>query len=722
MRENFKKHFGFFSIIIFSIIFINIVNSEEIGAWYWTRQWGTASSEWAFGVATDSSGNIYVTGSTYGELDGNTNAGGSDIYLTKYNASGVKQWTRQWGSADNEVGREVAIDGSGNIYVTGSTWGELDGNTNAGLQDVFLTKFDSSGTKIWTRQWGTADCEEGLGVATDGSGNIYVTGKTRDELDGNTHAGHYDIFLTKYDSSGIKQWTKQWGTEGHDYGESVAIDSSGNIYVTGDTGGGLDGNTNAGSVDIFLTKCDPSGNKLWTKQWGTAKGDYGEDVATDSSGYIYVTGDTGDSLDGNMYAGIVDIFLTKYDSSGVKQWTKQWGTADYDYGYGVVTDSSEYIYVTGHTFGELDGNTNAGALDIFLTKYNSSGVKQWTRQWGTTDYDYAYGGITESSENIYVTGHTCGGFDGNINAGGLDIFLTKWNKTNIPELSWTGEMGYESDGLNPEIGKPNNTFTYRIKYTDMDDDAPDTDFPKVHILKAGAETSGSPFTMNEVDPIDTTYTDGKLYTFEKVFNNAGGDYTYYFEAQDIYRADTATTSIDAPDVGYKINGTITFGVNPMSGVTVNLSADLTATTITDSNGSYSFNYLNADAAYIITPKKTHYYTFSPVNRTYSNLTVDITNADFNGIKLFSANLENFIVYPNPWKKDSGTDFITFDNLTKNSKIQIYTISGELFHEIEADNIEYQWDIKTENIASGIYLYVVINKEGEKKTGKFAIIK
>jgi len=109
---------------------------------------------------------------------------------------------------------------------------------------------------------------------------------------------------------------------------------------------------------------------------GLLHGDYGNDVTTDSSDNIYVTGSTGGGLDGNTNSGNYDIFLLKYNSSGTKQWTKQLGTSSGDYGKGVTTDSSGNIYVTGDTWGGLDGNTNSGSNDIFLVKYNSSGTKQ----------------------------------------------------------------------------------------------------------------------------------------------------------------------------------------------------------------------------------------------------------------------------------------------------------------------------------------------------------
>jgi len=113
--------------------------------------------------------------------------------------------------------------------------------------------------KQWTQQLEYSSVDSGIGVTEDSSNNIYVTGDTEGDLDNNTNSGDRDLFLVKYNSSGVKQWAKQLGTSGHDYGQGVTADSSGNIYVTGKTNGGLDGNTNSGSLDVFLVKYNSDG-------------------------------------------------------------------------------------------------------------------------------------------------------------------------------------------------------------------------------------------------------------------------------------------------------------------------------------------------------------------------------------------------------------------------------------------------------------------------------
>ena len=407
-----------------------------------TGTYQLATHDYANGVVTDSSGNVYVTGGAKGRLDGNTSAGNTDLFMLKYNSSGTKQWTKQLGSSGRDSANAIAIDSSGNLYVTGMTFGGLDWNTSAGSNDLFVVKYNSSGTKQWTEQLGSASSDIANGVATDSSGNVYLAGVTYGGLDGNSNQDNSDLFVVKYNSSGTKQWTKQYGTDRYDEARGVATDSSGNVYVVGGTKGNLNGISNSGRTDAFVIKFNSSDTKQWTKKLGTWQNDLANGVATDSSGNFYVTGFTYQDMDGNTSAGNADLFVAKYNSSGTKQWTKQLGTSKHDRARGVVTDSSGNVYVTGDTYGGLDGNTNAGYNDLFVVKYNSSGTKQWTKQLGTSSTDLANGVATDSSGNVYVAGGTYGGLDGNTNAGNSDLFVVKYNSSGTKQ--WTKQLGSSS--------------------------------------------------------------------------------------------------------------------------------------------------------------------------------------------------------------------------------------------------------------------------------------
>lgn len=391
----------------------------------WVRLLGNADDQEGYGIVTDSQDNVYVTGGIYGDLDGNTSAGDYDIFVGKYDSGGTKQWTRLLGSAGYEEAYDIAVDSRDNVYVTGQTEGDLDGNTNAGGYDMFVAKYDSGGTKQWTRLLGSAYTDCGYGIAVDSEDNLYITGYTRGDLDGNTGAGLNDIFVAKYDSGGTRQWTRLLGSAASDYGYGIAVDSQDNVYITGYTEGNLDGNTNPGGSAIFVSKYDSGGARQWTRLLGSATGERAYAIAVDSQDNVYVTGWTWGNLGSNANAGPFDIFVAKYDSGGNVHWIRLLGTATLEAGYGIAVDSWDNVYVTGDTEGNLDGNVNAGDDDVFVVKYDSGGNRQWTCLLGTATSESGEGIAVDSWGSVYVVGETYGNLGGNANAGIDDVFVCK---------------------------------------------------------------------------------------------------------------------------------------------------------------------------------------------------------------------------------------------------------------------------------------------------------
>jgi hypothetical protein len=407
----------------------------------WTKQLGSTDADVGHAVAADVSGNIILAGYTKGNYDGNLSSNGDDALVTRYAANANKSWSVQFGSNIEDQANGVATDSSGNIYVVGYTNGVLDGGSGFGVYDIFVTKYNAAGVRQWIRQLGTTQSEKANAVAVDGSGNVYVAGNTAGGLDGHTNAGSSDAFLksdaylTKYDTNGTKQWTRQLGAIDEDVANGVAVDTSGNILVAGYTEGNLDGNTSAGSKDMFVAKYDSSGTKLWTRQLGSAVIDVGRGVATDSSGNVYVAGYTDGNMDGNVLAGVTDGFITKYDSSGAKQWTTQFGGPADDAAFAIAVDSGANIYVTGYTKGALTASPNPvpGVNDVFVAKYNAGGARLWISQFGTADAETAFGVATDGSGNIFIAGSTAAGLDGHINAGLDDVFLVKYNASGVKQ-------------------------------------------------------------------------------------------------------------------------------------------------------------------------------------------------------------------------------------------------------------------------------------------------
>lgn len=411
--------------------------------WVGTKQLGApAAIIRQNGSATDSNGNVYVAGDVNAGLDGNTLTGGTDFFLTKYDKVGTKLYTKQLGAPyvglnkSITIANGVATDAAGNVFVAGHTSHGLDGNVVTGAQDFFLTKYDATGLKVYTKQLGVAAANTvATSVATDVLGNVYVAGYTTGGLDGNVLTGTQDFFLTKFDSTGLKVYTKQLGVAAASTGATaVATDGNGNVYVTGNTSAGLDGNLLTGTQDFFLTKFDAAGTKVYTKQLGVAAATTtARSVATDVLGNVHVAGDTNGALDGNLLVGANDFFVTSYNAVGTKLYTKQLGVAAATtHGNDVAADGAGSIYVIGDTTGGLDGNVLTGAQDYFLTKYDLNGLKLYTKM-GVNGSSVGKSVAINTSNEVYVAGQTSTGVDGNVLTGLIDFFLAKFSNAGVKQ-------------------------------------------------------------------------------------------------------------------------------------------------------------------------------------------------------------------------------------------------------------------------------------------------
>ena len=421
----------------------------------WTLQTGTPIGEVPDGsngvigdnakdVQVDAEGNIYVLGNTEGNLDGNYNRGLVDVFLAKYDPEGNNLWTRFTGEESLELGNALTIDSSGNAYFVGETNGYLDGNYNYGGFDLFVIKYDTDGNKLWTKQLGSIVDEEAIGVAVDSHSDIYVVGHSYGVFNGGPYWGGADLIVFKLDGLGNLIWSRQLGTPTHDLAMGVSVDDNSNIYITGYSYGGFNGNISAGGTDIIITKYDKYGNLLWSKQSGTSRGDRGLSVTVDQFGNAYLTGWTLGALDGNTSNGRRDIFLMKYDPDGNKLWTKQAGTPGSDSGLDVVisgTQGTGYVNVVGFTDDSLGGYASAGQKDVAVLQYDYNGNLLWTKQMGTPGNDISNAmAVYIPSSTTYVVGQTEGGLDGNINVGNWDAFIMKFGESVI--LSDSDNDGY----------------------------------------------------------------------------------------------------------------------------------------------------------------------------------------------------------------------------------------------------------------------------------------
>ncbi len=379
---------------------------------------GSISTDEGKGVGVDSDGNVFVTGYTFGGMDGNISNGSSDLFISRY-ASGSRQWTVQPGSDAYERGNDLALDTGGNIYVAGG--------------GTLLSKYSSSGVLQWSVMTHLFAEVEAFGVVVDASGNIYITGSTTVELYGNPNVGGQDIFLAKYNADGELQWSVQTGTALNDRGNDLALDSEGNILVTGYTS--VNGNYIG---DAFITKYSPAGDLIWYEDFERGLGDqymskaYG--IALDADDNAYITGHADYRLFRRYSVSGFEAFVVKYSPDGCFQWARQRGVSgSFDYSNGIVVDQDANIYIIGTTQGALDGNTHNGEDDIFIMKYEAGGIHAWTQQYGEAGHDRGYAIALDASGNILTVGASDGDLNGETNNGSgtlynFDIFLMKLSR------------------------------------------------------------------------------------------------------------------------------------------------------------------------------------------------------------------------------------------------------------------------------------------------------
>ena len=366
---------------------------------------------------------VYIAGVTLGELPGCKTSGKWDAFLIRYDADGNMVWCRQWGTPGRDSAEGISADSTG-LYVTGFAEGPMYGGQDNGGFDIFLSKFDFNGNMIWTKQWGTEEEDKGRAVYTAAS-NVYVTGFTRGALDGNSHSGKADIFLSCFGTEGEKKWTLLKGTEESEWGNRIAADETG-LYVTGFSMGALAGKKAFGYDDIVLVKYSFDGKEQWARQWGTPYNDEGNGVIA-VSGNIYVAGRTGGNLDGKRHYKYDDGFLSMYTAGGDKGWTVIIGTVGKDTATGIAAGNS-ILYVAGFTNGNLGEMGKQGYLDAFLAEYSTEGKKLVIRQYGTGGFDFS-GSVCTAEDGIYMTGDSSFTVSGEQNLrGNRDLILLKWRE------------------------------------------------------------------------------------------------------------------------------------------------------------------------------------------------------------------------------------------------------------------------------------------------------
>ena len=366
------------TFVIAAMLIISLQGMAQAPAWTWaTIAYGT-DNDYASSIVTDASGNVYMTGYyySYNIHFGSTvlnNNGTVNLFVAKYNSSGTVQWAKGAGGTNVDEANSVAVDASGNVYICGTfkspiiTFGSTNLiNSSIDSGDIFIAKYDVSGNVLWAKSAGGTNTDVATAVTTDASGNVYMTGSFNSSVItfGSItliNTGNRCMFLVKYDSLGNVVWAKSAGGAQQAWATALSLDAADNIYVAGDYG----------SADIYF-----------------------------------------DTLHLSHFS-CLDLFLVKYDSSGMAQWAKSAGTCGLIHPNSLATDASGNIYLAGsYNYATIvfdsDTLTNADnsgtTYDAFLVKYNSIGNVVWAKDAGGTLDDEANSVAVNSIGNVFLAG------------------------------------------------------------------------------------------------------------------------------------------------------------------------------------------------------------------------------------------------------------------------------------------------------------------------------
>ncbi|MBI5964894.1 MAG: SBBP repeat-containing protein [Chloroflexi bacterium] len=502
-RKSISRIFSILLIALFLQIGAQPVQADPLyaeGDFLWAKSMGGADWDQASDLAVDSNGNVYTTGNFRGTSDFDpgvgitnlTSTGVQDIFISKLDSNGNFLWVKSMGGNGIEnwgTGLAIAIDASGNIYMTGTFHGTIDFDPGVevfnligiGKSDfIFVSKLDSTGNFIWAKSIGSSSAFTYVrDIAIDSSGFVYTTGIFGDivPLDFDPGVGifnllaegyyQYDIFISKLDRNGDFIWAKRIGGQYNEEVNNIALDSTGNVYTTGfyqkgadfDPGPEIFNLTDPGDFyyGVFVSKLDLNGNFVWAK---IPSGSGGR-ITVDLIGNIYMTGYFSGTVDFDPDLGISeltsagpsDIFISKFDTNGNFIFAKSMGGDLYDSGYGIIVDPSEDIFTFGYFQGTADFDPGPGLFNLisegdtdnFISKLDRSGNFVWAnRLGGISNFPFNINKlIQDSNGNVYTTGDfwetidfdPSPGISELTSSGYSDIFVSKYYNDSSPTVS-----------------------------------------------------------------------------------------------------------------------------------------------------------------------------------------------------------------------------------------------------------------------------------------------
>jgi hypothetical protein len=369
-------------MLVFAILSHITAQAQSGGVPVWTNRFNGLGNNYDFAsaIAVDGSGNVFVTGYSEGIISG-------DYSTIKYSGAGVALWTNRYNDPNGNynIANAMAVDRSGNVFVTGNSSG-------GGLDDYATIAYSGGGVALWTNRYnGPGDnFDKAKAVAVDDSGNVFVTGFSDGVF------SSLDYATIKYSGVGVALWTNRYNgpVNGTDVANAMAVDGSGNVFVTGSSTGS--------TYDDYATiKYSSAGVALWTKRYNGpgSSSDEANAIAVDSGGNVFVTGDSIDSDSSHEYATI------KYSGAGAALWTNRYsGPGNRDIAQAIVVDGSDNVIVTGNSVG------SGSSYDYTTIKYSGAGVALWTNRYNGpgNGYDQTSAIAVDRSGNVFVTGYSIG--------------------------------------------------------------------------------------------------------------------------------------------------------------------------------------------------------------------------------------------------------------------------------------------------------------------------
>ena len=746
-------------------------------------------------TTADAIGNVYITGYTASTTGISTvgshqpaYAGGGDAFMAKFNSAGVLQWATYYGGAQTEYGYAVAVDAVGNVYLAGSTTSATGISTVgshqpawAGSDDIFIVKFNSSGVRQWGTYYGGTGSEHRCALAIDPiSGNICLAAVTNSTSGISTVGSHQpvygggtnDRYIVQFNSSGVRQWGTYYGGTGVEFVGAttycfIATDPSGNIYLAGYTTSTSNISTVGshqpalvGTNDLFLAKFSSGGVRQWATYYGGTGGEGIASVAVDGNGNSYLGGMTnstsGITTVGSYQptiGGFEDIVVAKFNSAGIRQWATYYGgpiTENYPvlatYGVNMVyiggTTTSTTAISTPGSHQPVYGGGSSG--DLFLAAFDTAGTRQWGTYYGGSNNEFVPNIAPASGSLVYLSGLTVstsaissiGSHQPSFGGGFDDGFLAQLTLCSVPPT----QPGTISGAVTVCNGATN---TYSItavpgatSYTWVLPGGWSGSSTTTSINATASATSGNiTVTANNACGSSTAQTlavtvsvpnvtasnSGAICIGNSATLTAGGASTYLWmpgslTTNPVTVSPTVTTTYTVTGTdgnGCTNTATTTLTVNPLP--TVTMSAANTSTCInwttdlltgTPVGGTFSGTGVtgtNFDPSVAGVGTWLVTYTYTDGNGCTNTATTNITVGLCTGTNQI-ANENEIIIYPNPF-----TSVVTLSLSKGLGLVTVYNTLGEVVYNSQL--VKGNNEIDLSEVPSGVYFIKMISDEG-----------